>query len=471
MQSPIRNRKFVYLQSAAWERREVCGMPGTSDDSWENDSRPACKYGEKCYQKNPHHHNKFKHPPKKKKREKPVEEETSNRAKRNKLEDADHLNETECVPSPIEATVIDNDTLLEYGEPYVRVTIPLNSPSTTATEDKQENDEGEAEDPVVEAQDYIVNDSPKSVKFSIEQKFLLEMPNDFFDFWECCSNINKEKPEEALLKAGLTLVGPYDVMTGKLKKMKEKKVSKYVCHWRYYYDPPEFMTVIAGDENEYHIGYYRDDPFHMPDFVASMSSVKPGNIKPLGENIFAGVCSYLSQKIKEENPFKKAPLQRLYKEIESFAKKKDYSLIPVTKDMKKRNKEVVAKTFHGAGIVVPVHNDVGYRELPETYGNLKKMLQKVVESKNEDEQIKNFDAIQEIITNVQFAFDEGDHGMGLELGINLFMYGGEVFHKPIIHLLGVAYDLLEREPYIDILQAHLKNRRQGSQLSILEPDG
>lgn len=43
-------------------------------------------------------------------------------------------------------------------------------------------------------------------------------------------------------------------------------------------------------------------------------------------------------------------------------------------------------------------------------GNLKKMLQKVVESKNEDEQIKNFDAIQEIITNVQFAFDEGDHG-------------------------------------------------------------
>lgn len=43
-------------------------------------------------------------------------------------------------------------------------------------------------------------------------------------------------------------------------------------------------------------------------------------------------------------------------------------------------------------------------------------------------------------------------GMGLELGINLFMYGGEVFHKPIIHLLGVAYDLLEREPYIDILQ-------------------
>ena len=82
--------------------------------------------------------------------------------------------------------------------------------------------------------------------------------------------------------------------------------------------------------------------------------------------------SYLSQKLKEENPFKKVPLQRLYKEIESFAKKKSHSLLAVTKDMKKRNKTVVAKTFHGGGIVVPVHNDVGYRELPETYGKKKK---------------------------------------------------------------------------------------------------
>ena len=42
--------------------------------------------------------------------------------------------------------------------------------------------------------------------------------------------------------------------------------------------------------------------------------------------------------------------------------------------------------------------------------NLKKMLQKVVDSKNEEERMKNFDNIQEIITNVQFAFDEGDSG-------------------------------------------------------------
>ena len=35
-----------------------------------------------------------------------------------------------------------------------------------------------------------------------------------------------------------------------------------------------------------------------------------------------------------------------------------------------------------------------------------------------DEDVKNkaFDALQELVTNVQFANDEGDPGMGLELG-------------------------------------------------------
>lgn len=33
--------------------------------------------------------------------------------------------------------------------------------------------------------------------------------------------------------------------------------------------------------------------------------------------------------------------------------------------------KVVTKTFHGAGLVVPVDkNDVGYRELPETDGRV-----------------------------------------------------------------------------------------------------
>ena len=54
---------------------------------------------------------------------------------------------------------------------------------------------------------------------------------------------------------GLTLVGPYDILAGKHKKATNPC---YLRHWRYYYDPPEFMTVIRGDDKkQFHFGYYR----------------------------------------------------------------------------------------------------------------------------------------------------------------------------------------------------------------------
>ena len=76
-------------------------------------------------------------------------------------------------------------------------------------------------------------------------------------------------------------------------------------------------------------------------------------------------------------------------------------------------------TFHGAGGVVPYDksSQVGYREIPETNSSLKKMLSKIIETqKLDDEEAKNkaFDALQELVTNVQFA-----NGMSL-LADNLF---------------------------------------------------
>ena len=73
-------------------------------------------------------------------------------------------------------------------------------------------------------------------------------------------------------------------------------------------------------------------------------------------------------------------------------------------------------------MVVPYNKStqVGYREIPETNTSLKKILGKIVETHRDDadEHAKNkaFDALQELVTNVQFANDEGDPGMGLELG-------------------------------------------------------
>lgn len=84
--------------------------------------------------------------------------------------------------------------------------------------------------------------------------------------------------------------------------------------------------------------------------------------------------------------------------------------------------------------------------------NIKKICKKIVESPNLSEQNKNSDALQELVTYVQYANDESDYGMGLELGLDLLAYGGDVFHPTILHLLGVAYELLERPEFTVILK-------------------
>jgi hypothetical protein len=65
---------------------------------------------------------------------------------------------------------------------------------------------------------------------------------------------------DALNKSlGLQLVGPFDILAGKCKKKNKKGRSPcYQRHWRYYFDPPEFTTIIKGDDKtQFHFGYFR----------------------------------------------------------------------------------------------------------------------------------------------------------------------------------------------------------------------
>ena len=60
-------------------------------------------------------------------------------------------------------------------------------------------------------------------------------------------------------KLDLQLVGPYDILAGKTKaKNSRGKRPCYLRHWRYYYDPPEFLTILRGnDKSQFHMGYFR----------------------------------------------------------------------------------------------------------------------------------------------------------------------------------------------------------------------
>ncbi|KAM4810319.1 histone PARylation factor 1 [Rhinophrynus dorsalis] len=307
-------------------------------------------------------------------------------------------------------------------------------------------------------------DIPDGMRQEVESLYRLNMPEDFYHFWAFCKEIDSEEPCDALKSSlGLQLVGPYDILSGKHKVTKNKTEINYSLHWRFFYDPPEFQTILIGDsKTQFHMGYFRDCPDQLPVFVGANEATKGCLIAQLGDNLFSAVKQFASKKLKEITDKRiSATVKDLVEKLTAAGESLGYSLEQKSPSMKQREKKVVTKSFHGAGLVVPVDkNDVGYRELPETDGNLKRICKGIVEAPNDEKRMKAFAPIQEIMTYVQFANDECDYGMGYELGIDLFCYGSHYFHKVAGQLLPLAYNLLKRNLFAEIIQSHLANRNR-----------
>uniref|UniRef100_A0A7N5J8Z0 Histone PARylation factor 1 n=1 Tax=Ailuropoda melanoleuca TaxID=9646 RepID=A0A7N5J8Z0_AILME len=273
-------------------------------------------------------------------------------------------------------------------------------------------------------------DVSSDLRKEVENHYKLSLPEDFYHFWKFCEELDPEKPADSLSTSlGLQLVGPYDILAGKHKMKKKSASLNFNLHWRFYYDPPEFQTIIIGDnKTQFHMGYFRDSPDELPVYVGTNEAKKNCIIVQNGDNVFAAIKLFLMKKLKEVTDKKKTSLlKNIDEKLTEAARELGYSLEQRTMKMKQRDKKVVTKTFHGAGLVVPVDkNDVGYRELPETDANLKRICRTIVEAPSDEDRLKAFAPIQEMMTFVQFANDECDYGMGLELGMDLFCYGSHV---------------------------------------------
>ncbi|KAK2155339.1 hypothetical protein LSH36_242g02006 [Paralvinella palmiformis] len=198
------------------------------------DDKPICKYGAKCYRKNRKHLEEYMHPDDK-------DESTEPEKKKAKIDQfftkKGSVNKCDQDTGGESDDVKDNETSTVAGQcsGYIR------DPESSTQEESETS-----EDPP----------SPADIRENIKQKFLMEMPDDFYNFWEFSKTLNDTNPTDALKSTlGLVLVGPYDVLDGKHKTVKHPC---YLRHWRYYYDPPEFMTIIKGDDKtQFHFGYYR----------------------------------------------------------------------------------------------------------------------------------------------------------------------------------------------------------------------
>jgi len=438
------------------------------------DHRQPCRYGESCYQKNPMHREKFKHP----------EKEDDKENLENKKRPLSETSETDELAKKIKtdsvsSTDIFEATTEEDTEDETDGGTQSDTTAETQMEDKKEDMSKEGEEAANSFED-ILPPSPEDIRESIKQKFLVDMPEDFYQFYELCKSMNKEDPRMAFAVAGLKLCGPFDVLAGKIPQGAQRSAALFLRHFRYYFDPPEFQTVITQTEDTedmFHIGYFRDSPTESPVFVASNTIKAGGRILPLADNIFGALYQHLAKKIENCDPFMRSKLVGLQEKIKLYANrmiingdKYEISLDAKTAGMKLRDRSKVSTLFHGAGLVVPYNKktEVGYREIPETTASLKKIFTRVVEAEDEDQRNKALDVLQELVTNVQFANDEGDPGMGLELGLNAFSFGGEGLHNTIRHLLGVGYDLLDRDAFATILSAHLDNRVQGPSVDMFK---
>lgn len=394
--------------------------------SSDEDERALCKYGDSCYQKNPQHHRRFKHPKRK------TEDVIENVGKKIK---------TEKTPSEIVIEKCKNDR-------------------------DKDNPQDSSNGSVCVSSNFIDISSLENVKCKIETVFLVKMPNDFFSFFDFCEFLNKENPKQALSAAGLYLVGPFDLFTQDFVKIDQTAALQ---HYRYFFDPPEFQTVLkCDDKNLLHYGYFRDNPKEEPVFVASNEANVDCTLNIVSENLFSAVDMHLDKIKKKVDPFKKMKIQKIQEALHAWSSKNGYSLDSLTKKMRSRRSKVVAKTFHGAGIVVPYDKktEVGYRELKENDVTLKKMLRSLVEVETEEERKQLWGKLQPVLTYANIANDECDFGTGLELGLDLFCFGHEIFHKAILQILTTSYNLLGRNEFATILAAHLKNRKKGESITL-----
>ncbi|XP_055687357.1 histone PARylation factor 1-like [Lutzomyia longipalpis] len=429
-----------------------------------------CKYGAECYQKNPAHKAKYNHP---------GDDAELESAKRERSPGTDSEESTKKLKeSPAAASKANPEDSAPSGsgEEKELTLDDLKNPFKSADRlegiNENEVQDGDIVDPWAhrirfsQMQEYkqLLSDP----KLFFKHKFCVEMPEDFYGFWEFCKSQTKEggKPECLFEQVGLQLVGPFDYMAGKFHDAPLREPGDYFRHWRFYYDPPEFQTVFVKKGTGIHYGYWRDSPFAEQCFFARNDASKGCQFTIFDTNIFNAV-SYFLDKDANVTPFTKAKVGALKKSLQSWVADHEVDVTSAPTLIKERQRKLVCKTFHTAGLVVPVEakTKIGYRPLMETDADLKKILSKIDDGHSLQSLMST---LQPIITAASIAVDEGDYGTSIELALDFYAHGSPELHNCIRNLSVVGYTQAGHPQFLAILKAQLDNRRKGFNLSILE---
>ncbi|HET9992002.1 MAG TPA: ADP-ribosylation family protein, partial [Kofleriaceae bacterium] len=101
----------------------------------------------------------------------------------------------------------------------------------------------------------------------LRELFHVDFPDELFAVWEWFGRLEGETRRAFREVLGIRLHGPFDVLAGAFDGRELRYPA--VLHWRYQYDPPELFTVMTGNMDGLHWGYWFDDPGRLPPVVAS----------------------------------------------------------------------------------------------------------------------------------------------------------------------------------------------------------
>jgi hypothetical protein len=295
-----------------------------------------------------------------------------------------------------------------------------------------------------------------------------DFPGDFYGFWEFCNRLSPLEPLHALHAVGIVLVGPFEVLAGRF----DGRVPRHslLLHWRYHDDPPEFFTVLAGDTDGLHWGYYLDDPDRGEGCLASYYARDAYELETDGDTLFEAVRLHLeyihrdNEEYRAEDPDNADAYddaleaiarvrQRLmeYATAERTCIGEDYT--ESFAGVARRNDHVGADTAEGMGIVVPPQR---YRPLSLPDRQLWAELRR---SKDP----------AALVEEARAALRDGFAGTALKLGKDLWATTGPVKATYAAELLESAYAALGRETLRSVLGTHLANRALES-VDILEEE-
>jgi hypothetical protein len=264
----------------------------------------------------------------------------------------------------------------------------------------------------------------------LKQIFGIDFPQDFFAFREFLEELKGHRLNLGNYPLSIRLAGTFNVfdIEDNINSSTEE------VNFRFYNDPPEFITLLWGEPDGLHWGYWFDDPSTGKAVVASYYHSDAFNISQQGYDLFTALENYLDEVKETMEEYLREDRKNAREYQKAIAQINEIGMISRKYSRTEAwDRRIAAPTRDGMGIVVAPEQ---YQPLLDTDRFLQWDYSPTIA-----EVEAMYRAVSALATNYP--------GTELKLGKDLWIY--PEFHETSYQLLEHAYKLLDRPILVDWL--------------------